>query len=178
MNRTVCGSEKAKSPLECITGKRLSKKHLIPIEEKIFYKSLLSDKLDARGESGIMVGYEENRNAYRIWKPYTNLMIISRDVMRAAAAAKGETTSEALMVTPIGFLRAAEIANFPDYEKWHVAMVQEHKSLVQHKAWVEVDRPNCKVLKTRWVLAVKGHEPNQQFKARFFGAGVLASRGN
>jgi hypothetical protein len=149
INRTPCGSEWAKSPLECITGKRPSIKHLIPIGEKLFYKSLSSNKLDARGKSEIMVGYEENRNAYRIWKPDTNLTIISRDLMRAAAAAKGETTSKALMTTPIGFLRAAVIANLLDYEKWHVAMVQEHESLMQHKVWVEVDRPNCKVLRTR-----------------------------
>jgi hypothetical protein len=81
MNRTPCGSKRAKSPLECIAGKGPSIKHLIPIGEKIYYKSLSSDKLEARGESGIMVGYEENRNAYRIWKPDTNLIIISRDVM-------------------------------------------------------------------------------------------------
>jgi hypothetical protein len=60
MNRTPCGSERAKSPLECITGKRLSIKNLIPVGEEIYYKSLSSDKFDATGESGFMVGYEEN----------------------------------------------------------------------------------------------------------------------
>jgi hypothetical protein len=29
------------------------------------------------------------------------------------------------MITLIGFLRAAEIANLQDYKKWHIAMVQE-----------------------------------------------------
>jgi Reverse transcriptase (RNA-dependent DNA polymerase) len=93
--------------------------------------------------------------------------------MRAAAAANSETTSEALMTTPIGFLRAAEIANLPDYKKWHIAIVPEHKSPMQHKVWVEVDRLNCKVLTTRWVSAVKGHKPNQQYKARFVALGCL-----
>jgi Reverse transcriptase (RNA-dependent DNA polymerase) len=97
--------------------------------------------------------------------------------MQAAAAAKDETTSEALTTTPIGFLRAAENANLPDYKKWHVAMVQKHESLMQHKVWVVVDRANCKVLRTRWVLAVKGHERNQQYKARFVALGCSQVEG-
>jgi hypothetical protein len=88
MNRTPCGSERTKLPLDCIAGKRPSIKHLIPLGEKIYFKLFLSDKLDARGQSRIMVGYKENRNAYRIWKPDTNLIIVSRDRMQAAAAAK------------------------------------------------------------------------------------------
>jgi hypothetical protein len=64
-----------------------------------------------------MVAYEKDRNAYRIWKPNTNSIIFGQDVMQATAAAKGETTSEALMTMPIRFLRAAEIANLPDYKR-------------------------------------------------------------
>jgi Reverse transcriptase (RNA-dependent DNA polymerase) len=48
---------------------------------------------------------------------------------------------------------------------------------MQHKVWVEVDRPNCKVLRTRWVLAVKGHEPNQQFKTCFVALRCLQVKG-
>jgi hypothetical protein len=75
------------------------------------------------------------------------------------------------MTTPIRFLRAAEVPNLPHYKKWHIAMVQEHELLMQHEVWVEFARPNCKVLRTRWVLAVKGHKPNQQFKASFLALG-------
>jgi hypothetical protein len=98
--------------------------------------------------------------------------------MRAAAAAKGKTTSKAMMTTPIGFLRTAEIINLPDYEKWHIAMVQEPKLLMQHRVWVKVDRPSCKVLRTRLVLAVKGHEPNKQYKARFMALGCSQVEGS
>jgi hypothetical protein len=56
--------KKTKLQLECVTGKRMSVKHLMPICDKIYYKSLSTEKLYARGESGKIVGYKKGKNSY------------------------------------------------------------------------------------------------------------------
>ena len=67
-----------------------------------------------------------------------------------------------------------EAMESPNAEKWSTAMTDEHKSLVNNKTWVLVNRPiGAHVVGTRWLYKTKRDENGKvvRFKGRLVAQG-------
>jgi Reverse transcriptase (RNA-dependent DNA polymerase) len=67
----------------------------------------------------------------------------------------------------MGFMTARQIRGLENYEEWEKAMRKEYVSLVKHRVWDIIQRPEEKVPGTRWVLSRKEGNQCAPYKARF-----------
>ncbi|KAL4348545.1 hypothetical protein GQ457_17G004780 [Hibiscus cannabinus] len=155
------------------------------------------DKLDKKADAGIFVGYSSSSNAYRIYLPDQNKVIISRDVQFYESDnwswevdKKIEFQDEeddiddepvrgtrllsdiyqrcnVAMIEPTGYEEAASD------KKWMDAMKEELNMIEKNQTWELVDRPNHKkAIGAR--LVVKGYA--QMFGVDFSETFALVAR--
>ena len=53
-----------------------------------------------------------------------------------------------------------------DWKKWQEAVNSELKSMKDNEVWDYVDRPNKKVIDSKWLFKIKSENDNPKYKAR------------
>lgn len=69
-----------KTPYHLWHNKKPDVSHLRALGCECWYKITVNSKLQSRASKGLLVGYSENRKAYRIWIPNTHTVVNSRNV--------------------------------------------------------------------------------------------------
>jgi hypothetical protein len=141
--------------------------YLREIGSKVIFYTHEKNKLQPRGAEGVLVGYDDQRRAYRIFVKRDRSIAISRDVKFCAHSQstsvnvetqteQNDRIREVCLSESLGFLTPFQISNRDDYPEWLEALEKEHQSLLKHNVFTVVPRPKeKKVLGTRWVLVEK-----------------------
>lgn len=158
--------------------------------------NVLNQKFEARSEEGFLVSYARLQKGYRVWIPSRKTIKTTRDIkfeehvlFKDCEISKTYSLPDipllqqdsldppvirARATYPMPFYFSNKIIGSENETEWVKALNAEYQSLVENNTWTVVDRPDQnKVLGSRWVLAIKHNEDNNErkFKARFVAYG-------
>jgi transposase InsO family protein len=82
LNRSPTKANLGATPEECFTKQRPDLRHLRTFGclTHLHIQKNQRNKLEARSERGVLVGYDESTKGYRIWLPHKRIVTVSRDV--------------------------------------------------------------------------------------------------